>query len=87
MERREFEYLRHGTQALLANFEVATGQVVTPSLVPSRTEADFATHIDRTVATDPATAWVGLLRFHRHLSTLRQQHHPDGRGCVHSRLG
>ena len=58
VERREFEYIRHGTQSLLANFQVATGQVVTPSLGPTRTEADFAAHIARTVATDPAAGYV-----------------------------
>lgn len=58
VERREFEYLRHGTQCLIANFDVATGQVVTPSIGFTRTEADFAAHIDQTVATDPDAAWV-----------------------------
>jgi len=58
VERREFEYIRHGTQCLIANFEVATGQVVTPSIGFTRTEADFAAHIDRTIATDPDAAWV-----------------------------
>lgn len=60
VERREFEYVRHGTQALIANFEVATGEVITPSVGPTRTEEDFATHIARTVATDPAAEWVFL---------------------------
>ena len=58
VERREFEYIRHGTQCLIANFEVATGQVIAPSIGFTRTEADFAAHIDRTVATDPDAAWV-----------------------------
>jgi transposase len=58
VERREFEYIRHGTQSLIANFEVATGQVVAPSIGFTRTEADFAAHIDHTVATDPDAAWV-----------------------------
>jgi hypothetical protein len=58
VERREFEYIRHGTQCLIANFDVATGQVVTPSIGATRTEADFAAHIDQTVATDPDAAWV-----------------------------
>ncbi len=61
VERREFEYIRHGTQSLIANFQVATGQVVTPSLGPTRTEADFAAHIARTVATDPAAGYVFLV--------------------------
>ncbi len=60
-ERREFEYIRHGTQALIASFDVATGVVLPPSIGPTRTEADFAAHIDRTIATDatdPNAAWV-----------------------------
>lgn len=61
VERREFEYLRHGTQCLIANFEVATGQVVTPSIGPTRTEVDFAAHIERTIATDPEAEWVFLV--------------------------
>jgi DDE superfamily endonuclease len=28
VEKREFEYKRHGTQTLIGNFEVATGQVI-----------------------------------------------------------
>jgi len=58
VERREFEYVRHGTQCLIANFDVATGQVVTPSIGFTRTEVDFAAHIDQTVATDPDAPWV-----------------------------
>ncbi len=58
VERREFEYVRHGTQCLIANFAVATGEVVAPTIGPTRTEADFAAHIDRTVATDPDAPWI-----------------------------
>lgn len=58
VERREFEYIRHGTQCLIANFDVATGQVVAPTVGPTRTEADFAAHVARTIATDPAAEWV-----------------------------
>jgi transposase len=57
-ERREHEYSRHGTLSLIANFNVATGAVVAPSLGPTRTEADFAGHIARTVDTDPEAAWL-----------------------------
>ena len=45
VERREFEYIRHGTLSFMINFDVATGQVVTPSCGPTRTEVDFAEHI------------------------------------------
>jgi len=55
VERREFEYIRHGTQSLIINFDVATGQVTAPSCGPTRTEADFVEHIRRTVEADLAT--------------------------------
>ena len=45
VERREVEYERHGTLSLIANFDVVTGQVVSPTLGPTRTEADFAAHM------------------------------------------
>ena len=53
VERREFEYTRHGTQSFIINFDVVTGQVLTPSIGPTRTEADFAAHIARTIAAAP----------------------------------
>jgi transposase len=58
VERREFEYVRHGTLSLIANFDVVTGQVLSPSLGPTRTEADFAAHIARTIDTDPDGVWL-----------------------------
>lgn len=57
-EAVEFEYERHGTQALIANFEVATGRIVCPSVGDTRTEADFTAHILNTLATDPQGHWV-----------------------------
>lgn len=60
-ERREFEYERHGTLCLIGNFEVATGQVITPTLGPTRTEDDFQQHIARTIATDPEACWTFVL--------------------------
>ena len=61
IELREFEYKRHGTLDLMANFEVATGEVLASSLGPTRTEADFAAHVEQTVATDPDAPWIFLL--------------------------
>jgi transposase len=58
VERVEFEYIRHGTLCLMANFNVATGKIVSPSIGLSRTEADFAAHIDRTIETDPGAGWI-----------------------------
>lgn len=60
-EAQEFEYTRHGTQALIANFEVATGQVIHPTIGDTRTEADFVGHIRTTVETDPEGKWVFIV--------------------------
>jgi len=57
-ECREFEYKRHGTTTLIGNFHVVTGQLLAPSLGPTRTEADFVQHVAQTVATDPGASWV-----------------------------
>ena len=56
--RLEFEYIRHGTQTLIVNFDVATGQVVAPSIGPTRTEEDFAVHVAQTVSIDPNVRWT-----------------------------
>ena len=58
IEKREFEYTRHGTQTLIGNFEVATGRVIAPTVQPTRDEADFARHIGQTIATDAAAGWI-----------------------------
>ncbi|MBO0863212.1 MAG: hypothetical protein J2P21_32910, partial [Chloracidobacterium sp.] len=41
IERQEYEYVRHGTQCLIANFEIATGKQIAPSIGETRTEPDF----------------------------------------------
>jgi transposase len=56
--RIEFEYTRHGTLTLIGNFRVTTGELIACTLGPTRTEADFASHIEQTVATDPSASWV-----------------------------
>ena len=56
--RMEFEYKRHGTQTLIANFHVVTGQMVSPTVQGTRTEEDFVKHIQKTIATDPQANWV-----------------------------
>lgn len=61
VERREFEYKRYGTLTLIANFNVATGEVPVPSLGPTRTEVDFADHIAQTIALDPDANWTFVL--------------------------
>jgi transposase len=57
VERREFEYVRHGTQALIAAFDVATGKV-RGSIGDTRTEADFVSFLETLFATAaPAAPW------------------------------
>jgi hypothetical protein len=57
-ERREFEYVRHGTQTLIANFEIATGKILTPSIGETRTEMDFAEHLEKTIDLDHEAQWI-----------------------------
>ena len=57
VERREFEYRRHGTQTLIAGFDVATGKVE-GSVGDTRTEQDFAGFLETLLASAPAqTRW------------------------------
>lgn len=57
VERREFEYVRHGTQTLIADFDVVTGKVQ-GTVGDSRTEADFVAHLEALFASDAcATGW------------------------------
>jgi transposase len=60
-EKREFEYIRHGTLALIASFAVATGRIVIASVGPTRTEKDFADHIEAVIATDSKAGWVFIV--------------------------
>ena len=58
IEAVKHEYERHGTQALIANFEVATGQILNPSVGDTRTEKDFVNHIVQTLKIDPQGQWI-----------------------------
>jgi putative transposase len=73
--RREFEYIRHGTQSLIASFDVATGQIIDQTCGDTRTEVDFALHIRRTIETDPdAQKWhliMDCLNTHQSESLVR----------------
>ena len=58
VERREFEYKRHGTLSFTCNFDVARGQLVACTASKTRTEQDYVEHIQRRVNSDPrATKW------------------------------
>jgi transposase len=49
VERQEFEYRRHGTQTLIASFDITTGQV-RGTVGERRTEQDFACFLDGLLA-------------------------------------
>lgn len=57
-ERLEFEYRRHGTLCLIANWDVVRGGIMSASIGPTRTEQDFARHVAQTIDTDPNSGWV-----------------------------
>jgi len=74
-ERIEFEYIRHGTLSLIANFDVVSGQVVCPSIGETRNEQDFCEHIRELILSDPQTKeWVFVadqLNTHKSESLVR----------------
>lgn len=74
IERQEFEYKRHGTLCLIANLDVVTGEVIAPTIGPTRTEEDFAAHVARTIDTDPDAQWIFVvdqLNTHKSESLVR----------------
>jgi transposase len=75
VERREFEYIRHGTCTAILSRDVVSGQVIAPTLGPTRTEADFLAHVQGVVASDPAARqWhvvVDNLNTHQSESLVR----------------
>jgi transposase len=58
VSKQEFEYTRHGTTTLTTGLDVVTGQIVAPTLEPTRTEPEFVQHVARTVNIDPASEWI-----------------------------
>jgi hypothetical protein len=50
----DLEYVRHGTQTVIAAFDVATGQV-TASVGETSTEQDYATFLDTLFAAGAST--------------------------------
>ncbi len=75
VEKREFEYVRHGTQSLIASFDIVTGKIVEPNCGDSRTEEDFTEHIRKVIESDPdAPKWhliMDCLNTHQSESLVR----------------
>lgn len=51
--KREFEYLRHGTQTLIASFDVSSGKILQESIGQTRTESDFLSHLQQMIRANP----------------------------------
>lgn len=75
IQRREFEYIRHGTQTLIASFDVATGKLMQATVGDTRTEVDYLAHVQRMIETDPkASKWhlvMDCLNTHQSESLVR----------------
>ncbi len=75
VERREFEYIRHGTRSFIIDLNVASGAITNTSCGPTRNEADFAAHVLGTVAGEPdVSRWhfvVDNLDTHRSETLVR----------------
>ena len=73
--RVEYEYVRHGTLSLIANFEIATGQIESSTIKETRNEVDFALHLKKTVENTPqAKQWwfiVDQLNTHKSESLVK----------------
>jgi transposase len=61
IEKIEHEYIRHGTQCLIANFEVGTGKIIAPMICDERKESDFLKNIQNLISTHPKDEWIIIL--------------------------
>jgi putative transposase len=50
-----------GLLRLIANWHIAKGQVITPTIGDTRTEEDFARHIETTINTQPDAGWIFIV--------------------------
>jgi hypothetical protein len=75
VQRQEFEYIRHGTQTLIASFDVASGRVTQATVGDTRTEIDYLMHIQATLEKAPnAVKWhlvMDCLNTHQSESLVR----------------
>jgi transposase len=73
LEKCEHEYIRHGTQNLMASFEVASGKVV-GELLDTRGNEDFLSFVKKRVLTDPQGQWIFIadqLNIHKSSGLVR----------------
>jgi len=58
VERCDPEYVRHGTSGVIASRNVLTGKIIEPMVQPTRTEEDFANHIEQVVNNNPGFNYI-----------------------------
>ncbi|MEO1670441.1 MAG: transposase [Cyanobacteria bacterium J06631_2] len=75
VEKKEFEYIRHGTQTLIASFDVSNGKILHESIGSTRTEVDFIVHVQRMIQANPKIVkWhlvMDCLNIHQSESLVR----------------
>lgn len=59
--KHEFEYIRHGTQTLIASFNVATGVIALATVEDTRTEKDFEAHVSHLLEQFPQASKYHLV--------------------------
>lgn len=73
--KREFEYIRHGTQTLIASFDVSRGKILQETIGQTRTEADFVAHLQEMIRLAPRVKkWhlvMDCLNIHQSESLVR----------------
>lgn len=57
-EKKEHEYVRYGTQCLIANLEISTGKIIAPMVSSNRKNRDFLSNIQNLVALDSNAKWI-----------------------------
>jgi hypothetical protein len=87
--RVEYEYIRHGTMSLTANFEVASGKVESPTINETRTETDFAGHIKKTIEETPEVSewWFIVDQLNTHKSESLVKLVAEKEGIAEAELG
>lgn len=73
LEKYEHEYIRHGTQNLMASIQVASG-IVEGELLGTRGNEDFLSFIKKRVSTDPQGQWIFIadqLNIHKSSDLVR----------------
>lgn len=56
--KTECQYTRHGTLSLTGSWDVVLGKMIHTTINETRNAADFASHLERTIQTDPSAGWT-----------------------------